>query len=396
MKAHMLPIQRKRSAAESTLPAKKPTNAQTFSFADKRPETQQAIQLRALAQDYVMRQNVPTQGIIQRVKYGKPKKKNAAKDISKKLKVAKHKTSIGKIDRPSFTSNAKKAAFLSHNLNSSSTFTLSSKPNLTTLNAAMPHRISYKNIRDNTISFVDGTSSVNDFKQWTDKMINAGKEKIKNTEQEIKDEQKDNKYSNKIGELNQLLQAQKKSQQAFETKRNNLLKSKIRNNQDAFIKEANSFHANVPDIGPHFGVNNPVQDKVHLNLLPTNDKKKRSRSPSPMSRNVMDMDPKHLSQIPVDDDGDIITTSGATVPITSLDKKYQKKIEQIGTTVITGYDPNFKFGPTTSTTNKPTKMKAKPKSKKITKANVKPIKVPKNKLIAQIQKQKQKKKKGKK
>jgi hypothetical protein len=242
--------------------------------------------------------------------------------------------------RPTFNTNSKRGAFIGHNLFSGRPRVNLKKPRLTSINAAMPHRMSWKAIRDSTARFCDGEDDDGDFTRWTDRFIKAGREKIKITKGLIEAGKGDR------SELEDLLESQTISQDAFVEARDELLKDSSRASwRKEFEKQANQFHANVPDIGPHRGVNNPVQDHPHLHVSRSRSRgrSKRKRSLSPMSKRVREMSPDRLSAYPVDDEGDLITTTGATIPVSKLDKETRDHIREVGTKTIKGYDDSFKW-----------------------------------------------------
>jgi hypothetical protein len=278
--------------------------------------------------------------------------------------------------RPSFTSNSKKAAVLNHNLSSEYDFEFDTKkPEIAQANAAMPHRLSWSDIKTNTEQYDNGSEQAKDFSRWTKRMEDAGKEKIKIVKSNLDEMEKALKtLESKIQKLpkgpkkqqmegeKEDLEAQKEgweklevlmkeSQQEFTEARDEYAKKKTTQNMNGFLKQAHSFHANVPDFGPHFGVNNPVSEHGHLHLAPVTNpkgkkknKKKRTRSPSPMSRELLNMSPGRVSSIAVDSNNNIITTTGETVDPTELDPVYQSQIQQHGTHFIKSFDPNYDFG----------------------------------------------------
>jgi hypothetical protein len=338
-------------------------------------------------------------------------------------------------ERPIFNTNSKNNAFLTYNLRNRGKRLNLRKPGLPDINGTMPHRMSWKAIRDNVAKFCNGTDDDDDFTRWTDRFIEAGDEKITITRRfirkndqaltDLKDWLKTQIFSQKAFEqerdqllqsgksskrkdfedrayqfhatdipgpygdrkdvdfrswtrrfidagleeialtresikkneqdqsdLKGVLKAQTVSQKAFEETRDSLLsKSDSSSRRGAFEKEANQFHANVPDVGPHLGVNNPVQDHPHLNVRrsrsrtqsTSSKKRQRERSLSPMSKRVRLMSPERLSEYPVNSEGDLITTTGETVPFSRLDKTTRKHIEEVGTKTIKGYDEDFEW-----------------------------------------------------
>lgn len=250
--------------------------------------------------------------------------------------------------RPGFTANAQQHARLNHNLNGAHGFEVNTKkPDLPAYNAAMPHRMSWKDIRVNTNKFVHGPESAADFKRWTDRFIAAGDERIRMLQGRIHESKSDAH----LPDRQELLRRAEKSQREFTDARNALLDSRENSRRATFLNQANSFHANVPDLGPHQGVNNPVGERAHLNFLEESRGRSLTRGsgsaryPSPMSRGVLDMSPGRLSGIAVAHHGDVITVKGETVPLSHLSEADSERVKKHGTQVIPSFDPDAPFGP---------------------------------------------------
>ncbi|WP_042160805.1 hypothetical protein [Paenibacillus gorillae] len=260
--------------------------------------------------------------------------------------------------RPSFTTASKRAAFISTSRDPSYGVTISDyrKPKLTEINGAMPHRMSYNDIRNNALKLMEGKETATDFNRWTDRFITAGQEKI-----DLRKKEQVGKGSD--AQLKQLITDMETSQQQFITARNNLASSPTNKSVfEAFIKQANSFHANVPDVGPHFGVNNPVQENAHMHVETVSEPQPDTtasgdggadKSPAPpkltrrlsiMSRQVRRMSIGRISAFPYSSDGKLITTDGSTVSLDDLPKEDREAIEKHKKKTVKGYDPDFKFG----------------------------------------------------
>ncbi|MGO4370732.1 hypothetical protein [Paenibacillus sp. 2TAB19] len=266
------------------------------------------------------------------------------------------------VKRPSFTTASKRAAFASTNRDPGYPVKIGDyrKPGLAEMNGAMPHRMSYNDIRNNALKLRDGKETATDFNRWTDRFITAGKEKIDKRKQEQVGKESDK-------ELKQLITDMEKSQKLFIITRDKLASNPNDNAVfEAFIKQANSFHANVPDVGPHFGVNNPVQENAHMHVetveepqtatMDTGEEEseemtdttpkppKLTRRLSIMSRQVRRMSIGRISAFPYDAKGNLITTDGSTVSMDDLPKEDREAIGQHPKKTVKGYDPNFKFG----------------------------------------------------
>lgn len=285
---------------------------------------------------------------------------------------------IQKMDkRPSFTADAKKSAIFWHNTQEDTPFTIDEDtPDLPGHNAAMPHRFSWKDIRDNTNKFHKGKEEKEDFERWTGRFDKAGKERIKQIKAKIKqsesiigdDDASDSEKrtaKQKLKLQKKLLQRAQSSQESFVESRDEYADSETAEDKKEFLRQANSFHANVPDFGPHKGVNNPVREAGHLHFVEKKDKRGRSarRSPSPMSRGLLDMSPERLSTgLAFDDDDNIITTTGSAYSLTDLPDDVQESIEKFPKKVIRSYDADAPFGNDPGTSLK--KRKKRDSSKK--------------------------------
>ena len=108
------------------------------------------------------------------------KLKNSTSSGNNVIQMVKHVT-----DRPSFTADSKKSAILYHNTSGHYDFKINiSKPGLDKLNAAQPHRLSWKDIRDNTMNFHNNVSS-SGFNKLTKIFISGGNSRIKRIERRL-------------------------------------------------------------------------------------------------------------------------------------------------------------------------------------------------------------------
>lgn len=251
--------------------------------------------------------------------------------------------------RPSFTADSTKSAILHHNTSGEHKFQINEdKPGLPDLNAAQPHRFSWKDIRDNTDKFHKGGSKA-DFINWTKIFTDAGEERIADIKKRIAQSTHEGKV-NKAKLQKKLLSRAEGSQKNFKAAFLKYITNKSADHKTEFLRQANSFHANVPDYGPHRGVNNPVREAMHLHLVDSATRKatatKRPRSPSPMSRNLIDrLDPSQLSTgIAYTGDGRIITTTGEAVPLSDLRPEKKARIDTFPKKVVNSYHEGAAFG----------------------------------------------------
>lgn len=231
--------------------------------------------------------------------------------------------------RPAFNANAKTFARLNHN-EQPDAIQVTGRTNLTTINAAMPHRMSWKDIRDNTAKFVKREDSRSDFERWTDRFIEAGSEKL-----------------SQLDKGSALRTAAKKSHVEFQATRDAFMRDpKDERKRARFEKSANQYFANVPDLGPHNGVNNVVGERAHLNVIERGRSRTRTADPtrdlSPMSRRVVDMSPGRLSGVAVNSDGELIDVRGNTHKLSKsvFSQTQLSKIEAHGRAKVASFDPD--------------------------------------------------------
>ena len=253
--------------------------------------------------------------------------------------------------RPSFTADSKKSAILFHNTFSKHNFKFNlDKPNLKGANAAQPHRLAWKDIALLTKKHDQGNDS-SGFNSMTQSFLSAGKKRITRIERRLNKYKKEG-YSKRLIDLTKkLLKRAVGSHNSFETALNNYNGNPTQTNLTAFLKQANSFHANVPDYGPHFGVNQPVSAAMHLNFRRSRTRKrtptgKRGRSPSPMSRTILEkLSKSHVSSgIAVDSKGRIITTSGKVISVSSLSDEVKAHISKFKKKRINSFNSKASFG----------------------------------------------------
>jgi len=259
-------------------------------------------------------------------KVHKSKFVNSSVTIKKNKAYAASSSGVGKINlggpvskRPTFNSDSKKLARFIHNFQTNAK-KVGPKDDLTKINAAMPHRMSWKDIRDNVEKVKTGADKPQDFSRWTQRFLDAGSEKIQQMP---------------VGsDIRKLAQS---SQDSFKSTRDEFLANPGHlGRRTAFEKSANQFHANVPDLGPHLGVNNVVGERAHLNVIDNGPGKKRSLSP--MSRRVRDMSPGRLSGVAVDSKGDLIDVRGRTHRFSDLETSDAKRIQSHGVHPIPSFN----------------------------------------------------------
>ena len=251
--------------------------------------------------------------------------KAAAAPVQKHPSPAKNKSAeafspMEPVERPGFTSAAKQSAYRFHNaFNATDSHPAVDphKPQLPSLNAAMPHRMSFDSIRENAMALGNKDAPA-DFERWTDRFLDAGDQRLDT----IKAHE---------GTGGKLYQSAAASQDAFRETRDSFMTQPSQSTLKGFVRQANSFHANVPDIGPHLGVNNPVQHHPHLHVRDDN-------TLSPMSAAVAAMSPQRLPSLPTTPGGSVITTTGRTIPPLQLPPPVEALRQKVGTKVVKAFD----------------------------------------------------------
>jgi len=222
--------------------------------------------------------------------------------------------------RPNFRSSVYTAATMSHNIFADDDLDADS-PSLSAINAAVPHRMSWANIRDNTIKFLNGDETETDFYRWTERFIIAGK---KDTGI-LKNIKSSSTSAEEVNFCDYIIDLINKSTAEFEKARYLLAQGKkagfkdaeIKNRAIHFLNVFNSYYPNVPDLGPHRGTNIQVSSRAHPNM-------DESGGMSPMTQEVRNMSPGRLSGYPLSPGGThLVTTSGAFVDTDDIkDKDY--------------------------------------------------------------------------
>lgn len=181
-------------------------------------------------------------------------------------------------------------------------------------NAAVPHRMSWADLRNNTEKYTSGTEKKEDFIRWTDRLIVAA-----NSKKAVPAIAKVPEIVNNVNQQIQKLQTERDALiRAVESKTADISQEK-----SAFLSTLNSFYPNVPDSGPHKGVNIQVSNRAHLALDNKGDW-------TPMSEQVLLMTPGRLEGgIAADSTGSsIVTTHGDQILIKSLGNSASKLLHK--------------------------------------------------------------------
>jgi RHS repeat-associated protein len=252
------------------------------------------------------------------------------------------------LKRPNFQQSVYTTATMTHDLFQRS-YIDPHNPNLQLRNAAVPHRMSWADIRDNTLKYLNKQEGDNDFLRWTDRFVQAAKSDINRIRLYVNN--LTNPTKNDINYKNTLETHIKKGINTFERQRRFLMyvvqefysnnpnkptKDYVINVAGDFLTVFNSFYPNVPDLGPHRGTNIQVSNRIHLNV-------EQAGNLSPMSNQVLDMTPARTSGVATTPRGtNIVTTSGNFVPISNLSNQDRQRINKQRTVPVKAHSPRWK------------------------------------------------------
>ncbi|MGH2901822.1 MAG: hypothetical protein ACRDMZ_24325, partial [Solirubrobacteraceae bacterium] len=343
------------------------------------------------------------------------KKKGAATALPAKKKKSKSKFRHRRFDpgdRPNFDKATYRHATMGHNLFRDAAFD-PNDPKLSLRNLAVPHRFSWKNIRDSTVLYLNHDEDETDFRRWTDRMLVAGyndksaqyadmKQAIKSElaalkkagygdwDQEVLDvdtrifwvrsldrhldhtngrcttardalvtEVEDyyaatgayrrsrRRHRHAVAdEAGATTKADRQRFAADVAHEHKAMRARAKSARHArgrvevatteFSKAINNLFANVSDLGPHDGVNNPVRDRLHLNVSDTGEM-------SPFSLRMLEMTPDRVSGVAVNSGQQLVGTSGVLVDQDDLEDDVHEMVTEIGPSVANIQNIPFVF-----------------------------------------------------
>jgi hypothetical protein len=189
-------------------------------------------------------------------------------------------------------------------------------------NLALPHRHPYKAIETSTDLFLSGKEDAADLYRWTDRLIVATKKRRDINRKQIKNKKKRERYEETVeDQLDGMERARKRFKKEVESGKSLDLSSST---TQEFLKYTNALHGNVPDYGPHAGVNIQVSDRTHLNV-------QEDGTLTPGSFAAGSMSPHRGRGVARTNDGQyIVTTSGYKFDPEELSAKLQKLLKTRG------------------------------------------------------------------
>lgn len=220
------------------------------------------------------------------------------------VKAKYEKTAKTKIDRPGFVGRAEKLGKVTKSLQDDEDQS-GFKPGEN--NQALPHRYPYSDIKNSALKFVNGTETDQDLIRWSDRLREATeKRRDLNMEHDLADEYVHEGYEDEVNE--QLEKFDEARKNLIDAKKTNSSMDETAPEVHEFIKWTNSLHGNIPDYGPHVGVNVQVSNRLHPHIL-------EDGSMSPGTEAAFGMSPSRVEHgYATTQEGSLVTTEGYYVP----------------------------------------------------------------------------------
>jgi hypothetical protein len=199
-------------------------------------------------------------------------------------------------------------------------------------NLAMPHRFPYAAIQSSTLEFIEGREDEADLERWSDRLLRATEERRDITLPKLKGTEKAY-YKKTIEEqILEFSQARIELEKSVANGDSLTLTSPV---VQRFLKITNGLHGNIPDYGPHEGVNIQVSDRLHLHFHDDG-------TLTPGSRAAGSMTPKRVPKgiAYTKDKGYLVTTDGKKVAVSDLKKLIAQQLSKhaVGATTIAEED----------------------------------------------------------
>lgn len=249
--------------------------------------------------------------------------------------------------RPDFTASAKRLAALTVETSKRRfSFTTTFGDNKTDQNLAIPHRVSWKDMWVLTEKFAKSASVFenNKFIDWTDKFLTAGnvhisKSNAKYTKHHTGATTRP-RTASEISDLKRKWELHVESQDEFQQARDEFFKLRDPDSRIRFEKAAFNFHANVPDYGPHKGVNNPVRERFHPDF---NFSIKVVGTPDPITEAMSSM-LLMLTPVAIDHRGRYIQTNGETIAHSQISAAMQTQFSSVPKSTVGSFIPGVWHG----------------------------------------------------
>jgi hypothetical protein len=199
-------------------------------------------------------------------------------------------------------------------------------------NLALPHRFPYASIQWSTEQFISGQETATDLERWSDRLLLATKERLALNLPSLSGDVK--AYYKKIveGQIEEFGEARTGLEKAVANGDTLQLGSAV---VQRFLKVTNALHGNIPDYGPHEGVNIQVSNRLHLHIL-------SDGTLTPGSKAAGSMTPKRVPKgiAYTSDKGFLVTTDGRKVAVSDLKKIIAQQLSKhaVGATSIAEED----------------------------------------------------------
>jgi hypothetical protein len=289
--------------------------------------------------------------------------------------------------RPNFSTETYRSAVRLHNVQTPGADIDPDDAELARRNLAVPHRFSWKSMRDSTLRFLNREESTADFKRWTNRMLRTGaaakrkaiRRERRRAADEVEtleisvtglqeqhemavdedDEEMQGEVEEALEDLNEELRLRQRDvtglkkvvshhddsvKRALDLRRpliklvdridgsNPPARWEVVDAAAKFLKALNDLAPNVSDLGPHRGVNNPVRERMHLHV--------EAGSMSPFSETMLEMSPHRVEGVATYG-GDILGTTGDIEPIPNFAQWVRDRVAELGTKEV-----NYKAHPT--------------------------------------------------
>lgn len=189
-----------------------------------------------------------------------------------------------------------------------------SKISLSDNDLAALHRMPYADIRDSVVLFAMGTEDANDLMRWTQRLVDATKQRKQlNLKNDKKGLLPSNYESLVDDQINALIFERAEVIKSWNPSDSNNRLTRLA----PFISKLNALHGNVPDLGNHTQVNIPVSNRIHPHFVA-----KGLMSPGSKAANAMTPSRIKKGMATTNDGNFVVTTDSYKVPIGDVNTKH--------------------------------------------------------------------------
>ncbi|HEY4940834.1 MAG TPA: hypothetical protein VII56_05355 [Rhizomicrobium sp.] len=195
-------------------------------------------------------------------------------------------------------------------------------------NLALPHRFPYAAIQSSTQAFITGKETATDLERWSDRLLLATKERLQLSLPKLAGDDKSYYKKTIEAQMTGFIKARSELKKAVEQGiKLNLSSQSVQ----TFLKFTNALHGNIPDYGPHAGVNIQVSDRLHLHFNEDGTLTPGSSAAGSMTPTRVPKGIAHTS-----DDEYLVTTDGQKVSRNELRQLLRQQLSKfaVGKTSI--------------------------------------------------------------